>query len=121
MVDFYLKIDGSPGYNDKELEVSDDALVFSQMLEMMFTTKPGEVLGDPFFGLGLEKYLWNMNVGSNAIRDDIYQHIARYAGPISNRVNFRIDVNFIRGEITDAIIIDAFIEESKVLGVIVRP
>jgi hypothetical protein len=46
-LNIYLRLPQDPNYNANFLEVEDDISNFVQMIEMMLTTVPGEVLGEP--------------------------------------------------------------------------
>jgi hypothetical protein len=119
-VDIYLRLPNDPNYNPYYLEVEDEISNFIQRVEMILTTIPGEVLGEPDFGINLEGYLWNQYITVGSIKNAIMTQIRRYCVN-SLAIPFTIDVNFVRGDITDSIIIDIIIDGQKAIGVVASP
>lgn len=120
-IDIYLKVQTDPNFSPYELEEEDDLERFIQAVDMILTTKKGEILGEPGFGSNLEEYLWNFKVGSNQIKSNIISQIETYCSEFSSNIPYDIAVNFIKGDIYDSIIVDLEIDGTKVLGIAVRP
>lgn len=120
-IDFYLRIEGDPKFSNTELEVEDDVDNFIQQIEMLLTTRKGDVLGEPGLGVNLEDNLWNLRIGSNQIKSSILSQIETYCNEYTAYIPYDIDVNFIKGEIYDSILVDVIINSEKVLGIAVRP
>lgn len=116
-VDVYLRLPNDPNYVASYVEVEDDVSNFVQQIEMILTTKPGEVLGFPDFGVNLDGYLWNNYVTSGTIKNDIQSQIRKYCPTHQLRIPYDISVNFVQGEIVDGIIIDIIIDGRKILGI----
>jgi hypothetical protein len=119
-VDLYLRIPTDPNYSDLEIEIEDTFELFLQEIEMILTTRKGEVLGDPNFGADLEDFVWS-NYSSIEIQNRINQQISLYCSALTNRIPHKIEVQFIKGEIYDSILVDIEIDGTKVLGVVVNP
>lgn len=60
MIDFDLK-------NNKPVQNNDIYLVLQQ-IDLLFDTKPKEVLGDENFGTNYDKYLYDLNISNESIR-----------------------------------------------------
>jgi hypothetical protein len=118
-VDIYFKLPSDPIYNPDGIDEDNEVEIFLQQLDMILSTKKGSVFGDPEFGLSLEQYLWSFSGGSGAIKQEIYQQITRYTDNIEN-IDFEIDVNFIKGEIWDSILVDVLVDGSKVAGYLMQ-
>lgn len=116
-VDIYLRLPNDPNYNANYLEVQEEVSNFVQRIEMILTTVPGEVLGEPDFGVNLESFLWNPYITVGSIRNEINRQVRRYL-PTSNGLLFDIDVKFIKGEISDSILIDIVVDGNPVLGIV---
>ena len=116
-VDVYLRLPNDPNYVASYVEVEDDVSNFVQQIEMILTTRPGEILGFPDFGVNLEGYLWNNYITSGTIKNDIQSQIRRYCPNFQSIIPYEITVNFVAGEIIDGIIIDIIIDGRKILGV----
>jgi hypothetical protein len=117
-VDIYLRIPTDPNYDPTQIEVDDDFYNFLQAIEMILTTRKGDVLGDPDFGANLEDYVWS-NYTSSQIESELHEQIGTYCGSFISRIPYSITVNFIKGDITDSILVDIEIDGTSVLGIIV--
>ena len=118
-VDLYLRIPTDPNYDPQEIEVDDNLQNLLQQIEMILTTRKGDVLGDPDFGANLEDYLWT-NYSSGQIQTEVNSQISKYCSSLTYLFPFGIDVSFIQGEVVDTIIVDVTIDGTKVLGVAVN-
>ena len=120
-IDVYLRLPSDPNYVSNFIEVEDEVSNFVQRIEMILTTIPGEVLGSPDFGINLESYLWNPYVTSGSIKNSIMSQIRTYCVYNQANIPFSIDVNFIKGDIVDGIVIDILIDGRKTLGISAIP
>jgi hypothetical protein len=119
-VDIYLRLPNDPNYNPNYLEVQDEISNYVQRIEMILTTVPGEVLGEPEFGVNLEGYLWNPYITVGTIRNEIMTQIRRFC-LYGQNIPTSIDVSFIKGEISDSILIDIIIDGEPRLGIVASP
>lgn len=119
--DIYLRIPNDPNYNPSEIDVDDKLFNFLQGVEMILTTNKGEIFGVPELGASLESYLWNPYITSSVIKTEINKQIATYCGDNASSIPYNIDVNFVKGQITDSIIVDLLIDGTKVLGIAATP
>jgi hypothetical protein len=117
-VDLYLRIPTDPNYDEMEIESDVDLENFLQAIEMILTTRRGDVLGDPQFGANLEDYVWS-NYSSSQIQSELNQQIALYCADFAYKIPYKVDVSFIQGDITDTILVDISLDGTKVLGVAV--
>jgi len=120
-LDIYMKIPTDPYFDDDEIEIDDDIFNFVQNIEMILTTNKGDVFGIPEFGASLEAYLWNRNISPATIISDINKQIVLFCPTASNRIPYKVDVNFIKGDMTDSMVIDIVIDDQKVLGIVASP
>jgi hypothetical protein len=120
-LDIYLRIPSDPYYDDSQIELDDDIYNFVQGIEMILTTNKGEIFGSPDLGANLEAYLWNEHVSASTIKSEINRQIFEYCPNGSNKIPFSIDVSFMKGEITDSILVDIIIDGQKVLGIAATP
>ena len=65
--DFYLRPETDPAYRPEQLEVHEDLESALQQIKMTLFTKKGEVLGEPDFGLEVEKYLFEFTIDPFAL------------------------------------------------------
>jgi hypothetical protein len=121
-IDLYFKMDTYPYYDANEIEINDRVELLLQEVEMILTTPKGSVLGDPDFGLSLDSYIWSTSKGSSHIKQDTEIQFNKYISADTFRgISLEVDVNFIKGEIWDTIILDILIDGTKVAGYAVEP
>jgi hypothetical protein len=120
-IDIYLRPEQDPNYNSNFIEVQDELSIFIQMIEMILVTVPGEILGEPNLGVNLEGFLWNPNITIGTIKNEIAAQIRRYCIYSESSIPVKIDVSFIRGDLTDGILVDIIVDGTKVLGVVASP
>lgn len=68
MVDFCLDETGDPIQND-------DVLLLLQQIDLLFDTKPKEVLGQETFGTKYDTYLYNLKISNNALQQIVLQDL----------------------------------------------
>ena len=120
-IDIYLRIPTDPNYDPTQIDGDDQFQQFLQLIEMLLTTKKGEVLGNPELGCNLEQFLWNDQISSSTIKTEIMTQILSYGSDYGNRIQYDVDVNFVTGPISDSILVDIYIEDQKVLGIAATP
>jgi hypothetical protein len=119
-IDLYSKIETYPYYEDNSIEVIDDMEQFIQQVEILLTSPEECMLGNPRFGCSLDKFLWSLNVSGSDIKQYIEKKIDEFV-IMYTPIKYDIEVNFIKGEIVDSIIIDLTIDNKKVIGFQVNP
>lgn len=120
-LDIYLRIPTDPNYDSTQLEVDDRLVNFVQMVEMILTTNKGEVFGFPNLGANLEAYLWNPHITPGTIKSDINKQIMEFCGYGVRDIPYSIGINFVKGAITDTMLVDIEIDGTAVLGIAAIP
>lgn len=120
-LDIYLRVPTDPNYDSTQLEVADSVDNFIQMIEMILTTDKTEVFGEPGLGIGLESFLWNPNISTGTIKTEINRQILLYCPNGIGIVPYEIDINFVKGDIYDTMLVDIIIDNQKVLGIAATP
>lgn len=85
----------SPRYSDTALEIHDTLINLIQKIEVLLYTPKGSLLCQPDFGINLEKYIFETNVSSDYIKNEINMQLWKYVlsgddnqYPVSCNVNF---------------------------------
>lgn len=121
MKEIYCKMPGN-GYDSSALEISSAEEQIMQRARVCLGTKPGSVLGDSGFGIDLEEYIFNMSVDVNDIEDKVKTVLVEYALAGFDD-EYTIDVSAYFGKNTsdqsDYLFIDIYLNEQKMLGVMV--
>lgn len=120
-IDFYFRMPEDPNYSSYETEVAEELDQFLQQVEMILTTRKGQVLGEPKFGANLEDFLWNYRASSYQIENEVKSQIETWCSELGQKFSYKVEASFIPGDISDSILVDITIDGTKVLGIGVRP
>lgn len=76
--DFYMRSEGDPKYKRGILQVSDDTEEAISQIKMTLLTDKGEVLGEPEFGLEVNKYLFDFETDPFGLSNEANLQIEKY-------------------------------------------
>lgn len=118
--EIYNKLPTESNYR-MAVETVDEIEYIVQQIRMVLGTSPGEVLGNVFFGIDLEKYLFNYNFNQKEIHDAILYDINMNIYYDREKYNVDIDVKFGKNvtDRTDYALIDIKVNELKYVGILV--
>ena len=116
--EIYTKDPQDPNYQIDVIEHNDVYETVLSTIKMILYTKSSEVLGDTFFGVNLEEYVFSMSASNNTIRENIEKQIAKYV-PESLVMAITVEVNFKKGDYHDTCLIDINIDGSNAMGLII--
>jgi phage baseplate assembly protein W len=71
LIDFYMRNEYEPGYNSNSLFVVDPYEILLNKIKMILFTRPGEVFGNPDFGIDLESYVFETRINEQQIVSNI--------------------------------------------------
>lgn len=121
-LDLYFKMPEDPYFLYEETEVEDGLDEFLNQVEMILTTRKGDVLGVPDFGANLDDYLWSTRLSNVQIETDIRNQIETHCSELTSQFNYGVTVSFFEGrDWTDTMLVDITIDGTKALGIAVRP
>ena len=117
IAEIYPRNPDDPLYVPNKLDSEDLVEILIGQIKQMMLTTPGEILGDPFFGVNLEGLLFEFNVTQKQLEDSI--RIQLYSYCTMSRDLFQVDftIGFFRGDYRDACIIEFAIGNNPVLGI----
>jgi len=115
--EIYPRTPDDPRYKEGLLHTDDEVEILIGMIKQCMLTTPGEVLGDPYFGIDLEGLLFNFNVDQSTLERAIRLHLITYVPLASSKFNVDFTVGFFRGETRDACVIDFAIKGNPILGI----
>lgn len=78
--DFYFRDKTDPAFRADQLEVYDSLEETLQQVKMTLFTRKGEVLGEPNFGIDVEKYLFEFTIDPFALSKEATDQINAYVG-----------------------------------------
>jgi hypothetical protein len=88
--DFYTRVPGDPKRQENVYETSDDIEAMIGQIRMTLLTEKGEVLGEPDFGVDINKYLFEFDIDPFTLSNDALEQITTY---VSGSAKRKIDVN----------------------------
>lgn len=88
--DIYVRYVGHPDYAPGKLATGGQLEQTIQKLELVLFTNKGELLGDPDFGCDLLRYLWRVNISTQAISSVINDQIAKHVPELIGRYDLRV-------------------------------
>jgi hypothetical protein len=83
--DFYMRTEGDPKYRPDQLETTDELEAALQGVKMTLFTNKGEVLGDPDFGVNINKYLFEYSIDPFSVAKEAEDQINKYVGESRKR------------------------------------
>lgn len=120
--EIYCKLPTEKNYKF-QIESVDEVDNILQQIRMMLGTQPGEVLGSPNFGLDLSQFLFEYNIPKNEIKTLLNQQISNYIVYDTNKWTITTDIKYgkeLGGENEEYAIIDIYINDVKLLGIIIE-
>ena len=117
--EIYLRNPDDPQYKDEIMEISNELEMLVGQIRVLFSTKPGQVLGAPDFGVDLEEYLFVTNLNEYSLRSIILDQISKFV-PLSEKYHVTADINFAKGTVRDICLIDIKINGTPLFGVLVN-
>ena len=115
--EIYPRNPDDPNYKSGLMHTDDQVEILIGMIKNCMMTRPGEVLGDPYFGIDLESLIFDLEVDQSTLERAIGMHLVTYV-PLANSL-YQVDykIGFLKGETRDACIIDFAIKGSPILGI----
>lgn len=117
--DIYIRRPNKSNYNENNIEVNDKLTMFLQEIEMVLGTPPTTVLGKTNYGVGLQSYLHNFNVGESELIQAINQQLTLHCA-LSGEFSWKINVEFFKVGPSDSAIIDILVEDSDLVRLVVN-
>lgn len=95
--DFYMRNENDPLYRDDQIEVYDEIESAVSNVKMTLLTNKGEVLGEPGFGLDIEKYLFDFEIDPFVLADGAQYQIDKYVSESKKR-NIKVSPTYTTDE-----------------------
>lgn len=95
--DFYTRTEGDPKFRPDQVEVYDELEACITQVRMTLLTNKGEVLGEPDFGIQVEKYLFDFDLNPFQLADEANSQVGKYVSE-SKRRNITLNPYYIDDE-----------------------
>lgn len=76
--DFYMRSDGDPKFKKGILQVTDETEEAVSQIKMTLLTEKGEVLGEPEFGLDVNRYLFDFDTDPFGLSSQANLQVEKY-------------------------------------------
>lgn len=115
VVDLYTKREGEIRYSETQFDETDPIRIYVQKIKMILFTQPGEIVGNPGFGVNLERLLFQKSLSAQSIRNNIINQIG-YNCEEFNDYETNVEVTFYSVGGHDECKIDILINNLNVLS-----
>ena len=117
--DIYIRNPEDPNFTYGILEHSDAIESIISKIKMILGTRQGQILGDLNFGVGIEDMIFETRINKTQVEEKIKEQFSLY---ISETADYRIvpSVSFGQADGYDYAVIDIFIDEQKVIGLLIN-
>jgi hypothetical protein len=115
--EIYPRNPDDPNYQSGLLHTDDEVEILIGMIKQCLLTRPGEVLGDPYFGIDLEGMIFDLEIDQATLERAIQMHLLTYVPLAFSKFNVDFRVGFLKGSTRDACVIDFAIKGNPVLGI----
>jgi hypothetical protein len=115
--EIYPRNPDDPNYKEGLLHTDDQVEILIGMIKNCMLSRPGEVLGDPYFGIDLEGLIFDLEVDQATLNRAVELHLLTYVPLASSVFDVGFKIGFLRGETRDTCIIDFAIKGNPILGI----
>lgn len=115
--EIYPRNPDDPNYKKGILHTDDEVEILIGMIKQCMLTSPGEVLGDPYFGIDLESLLFEFGVDQSTLERAIRIHLMTYVPLAGTKFDVDFTVGFFKGDTRDSCVIDFAIKGNPILGI----
>jgi hypothetical protein len=115
--EIYPRNPDDPNYNPGNLHTQDEVEILIGMIKQCLLTRPGEVLGDPYFGIDLEGLIFDLDVDQSTLERAVQLHLLTYVPLAFTKFQVDFKLGFLKGETRDACVIDFAIKGNPLLGI----
>lgn len=117
--DLYIRNPEDPNYQYGVFQHSDPIEGIISKIKMIFGTRQGAILGDLNFGVSLEDLIFETRINKLELEEKIKAQIYTYIDE-SKDYNISPSVKFGNSDGYDFAIIDIFIDNVKIVGILVK-
>jgi hypothetical protein len=109
--DIYMRSEEDPNYKKGILQVSDDTEEAISQVKMTLLTEKGSVLGEPDFGLDVNKYLFDFETDPFGLSTEANEQIERFVASAKTK-----NIDVIPSKFTDEKDRDVFVLKIAIDG-----
>ena len=120
MIDIYNRLGTDANYK-QQLETEDEIEIILAQIKMLLGTSRCDVLGSPYFGLDLKKYLFNLSYNQEEINQIASETILTNIDYDPTKYSIQISVDFGKDydSTSDYAVINIAINQKKCMGILI--
>ena len=117
--DFYMRQEGDPKFRADQIETYDQVEALMNQIKLTLFTNKGEVLGEPNFGIEVEKYLFEFDIDPFSLAATAEAQVNEYV-TLSKSYVIKIDPARVpdRKSNRDVLVLNINIGEDKAFAVL---
>lgn len=89
---------------EDEVQLTDELDLIIQQIDMLFSTTPTDVIGDPTYGSSYEKFIWDLSYPTSEIKRYAESQLLKNVEFFGNK--FNVNVSILHGECNDIILLE---------------
>ena len=117
--EIYTKPPWDPTYQENIIDHNDIYESILSKVRMILFTKPGEVIGNPNFGVDLESYVFSLNASTQSIEKMIQEQINQYV-PEALVCNISVNVEFVSQDTHDIAFVNIKIDGTEAMSLVIN-
>ena len=121
MVDIYNRLVSDQNYIP-QIETNDETEQLLSQIKMVLGTEPGDVLGSPYFGADIKKYIFNLSYNQEEINAFVTQAILNSVDYDTKKFAVSVNVEFGKDfyNKSDYAVINIIINQRRCLGIVMN-
>lgn len=121
MVDIYNRLVSDQNYIP-QIETNDETEQLLSQIKMVLGTEPGDVLGSPYFGADIKKYIFNLSYNQEEINAFVTQAILNSIDYDTKKFAVSVNVEFGKDfyNKSDYAVINIIINQRRCLGIVMN-
>jgi hypothetical protein len=117
--DLYIRDAADPNYQYGVLEHTNAIESIITKIKMILGTRAGQIFGDLGFGVGVEDLIFETRINKTQLEEKIKMQFDRYISEV-NDYAITPQVSFGKADGYDYAIIDIFINDEKMIGLLIK-
>lgn len=120
MIDIYNRLATDQNYS-VALETEDEIEMILAQIKMVLGTNTGDVLGSPYFGVDIKRYIFSMSYNEEELNQMITDGITSCIDYNKEKYNVAVTVDFGKDHknASDYAVINIQINQTKMMGIVV--
>lgn len=120
MIDIYNRLATDQQY-EPALETTDEMEYILQQIKMILGTNPGDVLGSPYLGINVKRYVFSMSYNREQLNSLVKQAVLSNIDYDQSKYDVDISVEFGKNhyEGYDYAVLDVTINQKRCMGIMI--